>query len=65
MVSSTTQDLADTVHPRYAIFTAGYLNRSGHPKEEIVERYRAPGSEVLRSDKDDAVSIAMDARNFR
>jgi competence protein ComEC len=63
--SSSSQDFVEAVHPRYAMFTSGYLNRFGHPKEEIVERYRAIGSEVLRSDEDGAVSIAMDARNFR
>ena len=34
-------------------------------KQEIVERYRAAGSELLRSDEDGAISIAMDAQNFR
>jgi competence protein ComEC len=62
--SSSSQAFVDAVHPRYAMFTSGYLNRFGHPKEEIVERYRAVGSEVLRSDDDGAVSIAMDAQVF-
>jgi competence protein ComEC len=64
-MSSSSQAFVDAVHPRYAIFTAGYLNRFGHPKEEIVERYRAAGSELLRSDNDGAISIAMDAQNFQ
>jgi competence protein ComEC len=63
--SSSSQAFVDAVHPRYTIFTSGYLNRFGHPKEEIVERYRAAGSELLRSDEDGAVSIAMDAQDFR
>lgn len=63
--SSSSQSFVDAVHPHYAIFTSGYLNRFGHPKQEIVERYRAVGSEVLRSDEDGAIGIAMDAQNFR
>ena len=51
------------VHPRYAVFTVGYRNRFGHPKEEIVERYRAIGSELLRSDKDGAIMVEMDTQN--
>ncbi|RFC39992.1 MAG: competence protein ComEC [Candidatus Nitrotoga sp. CP45] len=51
------------VHPRYAVFTVGYRNRFGHPKEEIVERYRAMGSELLRSDKDGAIVVEMDTQN--
>ena len=64
-MSSSSQAFVNAVHPRYAMFTSGYLNRFGHPREEIMDRYRAAGSEVLRSDQDGAVSIAMDARNFR
>ncbi|ADE11633.1 DNA internalization-related competence protein ComEC/Rec2 [Sideroxydans lithotrophicus] len=63
--SSSSPAFVDAVHPRYAMFTAGYLNRFGHPKDEVVERYRAAGSEILRSDEDGAVDIRMDARDFR
>jgi competence protein ComEC len=63
-MSSSSQAFVNAVHPRYVIFTSGYLNRFGHPREEVVERYRAEGSELLRSDKDGAVSIAMDAYDF-
>lgn len=49
------------VHPRYAVFTVGYRNRFGHPKPEIVERYRVQGSEVLRSDADGAIVLTLGA----
>jgi competence protein ComEC len=62
--SSSSQAFVDAVHPQYAVFTPGYLNRFGHPKPEVVERYRAAGSQLLRSDEDGAISIAMDAQNF-
>jgi competence protein ComEC len=62
--TSSTQEFVDAVHPRYAVFTAGYRNKFGHPKEEVVERYRAMGSELLRSDEDGAIIINMDAENF-
>ncbi|HLP99009.1 MAG TPA: DNA internalization-related competence protein ComEC/Rec2 [Sideroxyarcus sp.] len=62
--SSSSPAFVEAVHPRYAVFTAGYRNRFGHPKEEVVERYRAAGSEVLRSDEDGAISIVMDAQAF-
>ncbi len=64
-MSSSSQAFVDAVHPRYAIFTSGYRNRFGHPKAEIMERYRAAGSELLRSDEDGAVSIVMDTQRFR
>jgi len=62
--TSSTQAFVDAVHPRYAVFAAGYRNKFGHPKAEVVERYRAAGSELLRSDEDGAIVIDMDAENF-
>ncbi|BBE50116.1 ComE operon protein 3 [Ferriphaselus amnicola] len=53
------------VHPKYAAFTVGYRNRFGHPKEEVVERYRAVGSELLRSDQDGAIIATMDGKQVR
>jgi competence protein ComEC len=63
--SSSSQAFVDAVHPRHVVFTAGYRNRFGHPREEVVERYRAAGSELLRSDEDGAISIEMDAQVFK
>ena len=60
--TSSTEAFVQAVHPRYAVFTVGYRNRYGHPKDEVVERYRAIGSEVLRSDEDGAVLVDMDAQ---
>jgi competence protein ComEC len=59
--TSSTPDFVMAVHPRYAIFTTGYRNRFGHPKAEVVERYRAIGSELLRSDKVGAIMLKMNA----
>lgn len=38
-MASSVRTFVEAVHPRYAVFTAGYLNRFGLPKE-VVERYR-------------------------
>ena len=62
--TSSSQPFVDAVHPRYAVFTSGYRNKFGHPKPEIVERYRASGSELLRSDVDGAIVVDMDAEHF-
>ena len=62
--TSSTQAFVEAVHPRYAVFTAGYRNKFGHPKAEVVARYHAIGSELLRSDEDGAIVVDMDAANF-
>ena len=62
--TSSVNAFVAAVHPRYAVFTVGYRNRFGHPREEVVERYRAIGSELLRSDKDGAIVVEMDTQNI-
>ena len=59
--TSSTPEFVAAVRPRYAAFTIGFRNRFGHPKDEILERYRAVGSRILRSDEDGALLIDMDA----
>lgn len=63
--TSSTQAFVKTVHPQYAVFTVGYRNRFHHPREEVVDRYRAIGSELLRSDEDGAVIVEMDRNDFK
>ena len=62
--TSSTPEFVAAVNPRYAVFTSGYRNSFGHPKAEVIERYRAVGSELLRSDEDGAILVEMDAQNF-
>jgi competence protein ComEC len=45
--------------PDYTVFTAGYRNRFGHPKEEVLQRYADSGSELLRSDEDGAILVEI------
>jgi competence protein ComEC len=56
--SSTTAFIAAT-RPATAIVTAGYRNRFGHPKPDIVARYRAAHATMLRTDRDGAVSVGL------
>jgi competence protein ComEC len=53
------------VAPRWAIVPAGYRNRFGHPSAEVVERYRAAGVGLLRTDLDGAVSTRLLANEVR
>jgi len=62
--TSSTQDFIAAVNPRYAVFTAGYRNQFGHPKTEVIERYRLQGSELLRSDTEGAILVNMDGKNI-
>lgn len=55
--TSSTPDFVAAVQPRAVIFTVGYLNRFGHPKRAVVERYRDLGARLYRSDRDGALLL--------
>lgn len=63
--TSSTHEFVAAVKPEYAIFTAGYRNRFGHPKQEIVQRYADSGAQLLRSDEDGAIMVKMNAGNLQ
>lgn len=53
--TSSTPDFIRAVAAKDAIFTVGYRNRYGHPKDDVVERYRASGAALHRTDSDGAI----------
>ncbi len=55
--TSSTSGFIEAVAPNIAIFTAGYLNRFGHPKPLIVARYKTFGGLLYRSDYDGALVV--------
>jgi competence protein ComEC len=55
--TSSTQPFVASVNPKVTVFTVGYRNRFGHPKPEVMERYRLLDSAIYRSDTDGAVLV--------
>lgn len=55
--TSSTEAFLDAVQPQLAIFTVGYRNRYGHPKQDIVARYVQRHSALLRTDYDGAIDL--------
>ncbi len=59
--TSSSEALVAAVEPRWVSMQLGYRNRFGHPHAEVVQRYRAHGVQVLRSDESGAVQWRFDA----
>jgi len=55
--TSSSPEFVEAVAPRYAVFTVGYRNRFGHPREDVLERYRQTGSALLRTDAAGAIEM--------
>ena len=49
--------------PRWVVFSVGYRNRFRHPSGAVQARYRAVGARLLRTDRDGAISVRLDAAN--
>ena len=58
--TSSSVEFVEASSPLYAVFSAGYRNRFGHPHEEIVARFRDRGTRLLRTDEGGAIEIAID-----
>jgi len=57
--TSSTLEFITAVAARDVVFPVGYRNRFGHPKEEVVARYRQAGARLHRTDADGAVVVAL------
>lgn len=45
---------------KVAIVSAGYANRFGHPRPQVVERWRGAGAEVLNTADSGAITVWLD-----
>jgi len=57
--TSSTAEFLAAVQPRLALVAVGYRSRFGHPHEEVLGRYAAAGIELLRTDRDGALTLRL------
>jgi competence protein ComEC len=57
--TSSTPDFVAAVGARQALISAGYRNRFGHPREEVVARYVERGAKIWRTDRDGALRVNL------
>jgi competence protein ComEC len=57
--TSSTPEFVEHVNPQVVVFPVGYRNRFGHPHKEVVERYRAIGARIYRTDRDGALTLVF------
>ncbi|RLV59741.1 DNA internalization-related competence protein ComEC/Rec2 [Parashewanella curva] len=59
--TSSTHEFINSVNPKLAIFTAGYQNRYGFPKPDVVSRYTNIGAEKLQTGIEGQISVVFSA----
>jgi len=62
--TSSTLAWLQAVHPQLAVIEVGKDNTFGHPKPEILARYRDLDIPVLRTDLNGSIEVSSDGRQF-
>jgi competence protein ComEC len=57
--TSSTAAFIAAVAPKIAVYTAGYRNRFGHPRPDVVARYERAGARGYRTDRDGALTFTF------
>jgi competence protein ComEC len=63
--NANTAEFIAAVRPRVAVISAGARARSGVQREEIADRYRDGGAEVLSTYEDGAITLETDGNSVR
>ena len=62
-LTSSGEPFVAAARPAVAVASVGRSNAFGHPSPLVVKRYESAGAEVLRTDRDGAVTIDTDGRS--
>lgn len=62
--TATSQAFLDKVSPTYVVISAGEGNKYGHPHAEVLNRLRAAGISVFRTDEQGAIVATSDGNDI-
>lgn len=62
---STTEELLEKWHPRYAVISVGKWNRYHHPHPDVLNRLKHAGATVYRTDQQGAVTVLTDGDKLK
>ena len=63
--TASSPEFISAVKPKIAILSAGARSRAEAKRDEVVERYREAGAEVLRTYEDGAIILETDGETIR
>ncbi len=63
--TATTNALLSALHPAVALISAGLGNPYGHPSPATIDRLKAMGAEVLRTDLDGNLTVTSDGSDLQ
>jgi competence protein ComEC len=61
--TSSVEEFVQHTRPKVALIGVGRANPYGHPVPQVLERFRAIGTEVFRTDLDGQVTVSTDGKS--
>jgi competence protein ComEC len=62
--TSSTTPLVAAAQPRFAVISVGQTSIFGHPNQEVVERWRASGAQVLTTGQSGTITVTTDGQKL-
>lgn len=63
--TSSTQDFVTATRPLLAVISVGPTSPFGHPRPEVVERWRATGAQILTTGEHGTITISTDGHDLK
>lgn len=63
-LTSTSEAFLDKVNPKFAVISAGTGNKYGHPAQEIMDRLKAKGITVFRTDEQKTIIATSNGKEI-
>jgi competence protein ComEC len=63
--TSSSEEFVAATRPKLAVISVGARNVQGLPRDEVLERYRKIGAEILRTDQDGAIIVRTNGHELR
>ena len=62
--TSSTEAFVSAVRPRVAVISVGQTSMFGHPHEEVVDRWKGIGAQVLTTGRSGMITVTTDGRDL-
>ena len=59
--TASSEQFLHNIHPKIAVISVGYLNRFGLPNQQVLDRFRAVGTSIYRTDQQGTIRITSDS----
>jgi len=63
--TSSSNEFLKYVSPELSLISAGFKNKFGHPVQDVIQRLKAEGSTIYRSDLNKAVILRSDGEQIQ